>query len=47
MGGIIEVVQGTCTATRSGEFLDFVADAVGCTLAVGIGLILKKTRYKK
>ena len=42
MGGIIEIIQGTCTETRSGEWLDFVADAVGCTLAIGIGMIIKK-----
>lgn len=41
MGGIIEIVQEQCTATRSGEWLDFVADAVGCTLAIVIGLLVK------
>ena len=42
MGGLIEIVQGTCTETRSGEFMDFIADAVGCTLAIGVGLGAKK-----
>ena len=42
MGGIIELVQAYCTTNRSGEWLDFAADAVGCTLAIGIGLGLKK-----
>ena len=41
MGGIIEIVQEQCTATRSGEWLDFAADAVGCTLAIAIGLLVK------
>jgi VanZ family protein len=41
MGGLIEIVQEHCTATRSGEWLDFAADATGCTLAVGIGLLMK------
>ena len=41
MGGIIEIVQEQCTATRSGEWLDFAADAVGCTLAIVIGLLVK------
>lgn len=42
MGGIIEIVQENYTTARSGEWLDFAADAVGVTLAVGIGLFLKK-----
>ena len=42
MGGIIEVVQSTCTTNRAGEWLDFLADAVGCTLAIGIGLLTKR-----
>jgi len=46
MGGLIEIVQGTCTETRSGEFLDFIADAVGCTLAIAIGLGIKKMRKR-
>lgn len=36
MGGIIEVMQATLTTSRSGELLDFVADAVG----VGLGAIV-------
>ena len=42
MGGLIELVQAYCTATRSGEWLDWLADAVGVTLAVGVGLMMKK-----
>ena len=42
MGGVIELVQAYCTTNRSGEWLDLAADAVGCTLAVGVGLGLKK-----
>ena len=42
MGGLIELVQAYCTTTRSGEWLDWLADAVGCTLAIGIGLLIKK-----
>jgi len=42
MGGIIEVVQAKCTTNRSGEWLDLVADAVGCTMAIGIGVMMKK-----
>lgn len=42
MGGVIELVQEHLTATRSGEWLDWLADAVGCTLGAIIGLIIKK-----
>ena len=42
MGGVIELVQAYCTATRSGEWLDFGADAFGCTLAVGVGLACRR-----
>jgi VanZ family protein len=44
MGGLIELVQAYCTTTRSGEWLDLIADAVGCTLAIGIGMIIKWLR---
>ena len=47
MGGLIEIVQGTCTETRSGEFLDFIADAIGCTLAIGVGLLMKNVKMRK
>lgn len=34
MSGLIEIVQATCTGgRRSGEWLDFYANATGCTLA--------------
>jgi VanZ family protein len=42
MGGVIEFVQAYCTATRSGEWLDFVADVIGCTLAVPLGLLMHR-----
>ena len=42
MGGVIELVQAYCTTTRSGEWLDWLADAVGVTLAIGVGLLMKK-----
>lgn len=45
MGGVIELVQEHCTATRSGEWLDWAADAVGVTLGVAIGLLIKKIRF--
>ena len=47
MGGIIEVLQATCTGgRRSGEWLDFVADGIGSTLALLIGILLAKYHAK-
>jgi VanZ family protein len=41
MGGLIEIVQATCTGgRRSGEWLDFAADSIGSTLAMLIGILL-------
>ena len=41
MGGLIEVLQSYCTnGNRSGEWLDFFADAIGSTIAVLIGILL-------
>lgn len=42
MGGLIELVQAYCTTNRSGEWLDFLADAVGVTLGATVGLLIKK-----
>lgn len=45
MGGLIEIVQATCTnGVRSGEWLDFAADAIGATVALVCGIILAKIR---
>lgn len=33
LGGIIEVLQATMTTTRSGDWLDFLADAIGVAVA--------------
>ena len=41
LGGAIELLQAYCTnGNRSGEWLDFVADMVGCTIALIIGTLL-------
>lgn len=42
LGGVIEILQPYFE--RSGEWLDFAADTVGTTLAVGIGLLMKKVK---
>ena len=41
LGRAIELLQAYCTnGNRSGEWLDFVADMVGCTIALIIGTLL-------
>ena len=41
MGGAVEIVQATCTGgRRSGDFIDFIADAIGVCLGVIIGIPL-------
>lgn len=34
LGGLIEVLQATTTTTRSGDWLDFAADALGVVMAI-------------
>ena len=47
MGGLIEILQANCTGgMRSGEWMDFIADAVGATIALVIGILLVKYRAK-
>lgn len=41
MGGLIELVQATCTGgNRSGDWIDFAADAIGVGLGQIIGIPL-------
>ena len=40
MGGLLELLQEYATTTRSGEWLDAVADAVGALLGSALGLLL-------
>ncbi|QUB68321.1 VanZ family protein [Prevotella melaninogenica] len=47
MGGLIEILQSYCTnGKRSGEWLDFFADAIGSTIAMLIGILLVRYRAK-
>lgn len=46
MGGVIELVQAYLTTTRSGEWLDWGADAVGVVLGNAIGLLLGRLMRK-
>ena len=46
MGGVVELAQSHCTAgVRNGDWLDFFANASGCTLAV-ICILLARCRAK-
>ena len=50
MGGVIELLQAYCTGgRRSGEWLDFAADAAGAILAACAGTLLawRRTRAGK
>ena len=42
MSGLLELLQEYCTTTRSGEWIDLLANATGVTLAAVIGLIYMK-----
>ncbi len=43
MGGLVEVVQATCTGgTRSGDILDWLADAIGVVLGQLTGIPLAR-----
>ena len=47
MGGLIEILQSNCTnGNRSGEWLDFYADAIGSTIALVIGILLVRYHAK-
>ena len=47
MGGLIEILQANCTGgRRSGEWLDFFADATGSTIALLIGILLVRYRTR-
>ncbi len=42
LGGIIELLQKYATTTRSGEWLDFLADSVGVLLGTMVGMLLNR-----
>lgn len=41
LGGLLELVQAYCTTCRSGDFWDFVADAIGALLGTLLGIALR------
>ena len=45
LGGVIELVQPS--VGRAGEWLDFLADAIGVALGAAVGLLLKRTMWKE
>lgn len=45
LGGVIEILQPY--VGRSGEWLDFGADAVGILLGAAIGMMMKKIMWKE
>ena len=47
MGGLLEILQANCTGgRRSGEWLDFAANATGATLALLIGILAARLLSK-
>lgn len=47
MSGIIELLQAYCTnGRRSGDWLDFAANAAGATMAALIGILVARCRAK-
>ena len=50
MSGCIEVLQATCTETRSGDWMDFAANCTGVILASVLGYYICRPviwKYKK
>ena len=45
MGGLIEILQAHCTnGRRSGDWIDFIANIIGATIAFFIGLLIIRVR---
>ena len=40
LGGLMELLQASCTTTRSGEWFDFWADCVGVLLGNALGFLI-------
>ena len=48
MGGLIEILQATCTGgRRSGDWLDFAANSIGVTLAAVVAVVCIGLRRAK
>ena len=46
MGGVLEIMQAKLTTQRSGEWLDFVADAIGVCIGTALGLLIKMPKKR-
>ena len=47
MSGLIEVLQAYCTETRSGDWMDFLANSLGVALAALVGFGWYRRRFLK
>ncbi len=47
MSGCIEILQATCTSTRSGDWLDFIANCIGVIIASLLGHYLWRPFIQK
>lgn len=48
MSGVIELGQAYCTGgRRSGDWMDFLANSIGCTLAAIVGVVYFRWKLKK
>lgn len=47
MGGLIELMQENLTDCRSGEWLDFAADAVGVLFGAAVGRFIMGSLFRK
>jgi len=47
LGGLVELGQAYLTTTRSGEWLDFLADSVGVLLGTLVGLLQNYCFFKR
>lgn len=46
LGGLLELLQDWLTTCRSGEWLDFAADAVGAVLGYGLGYVTARLMHR-
>ena len=45
-GGLMEVLQATCTRTRTGDWIDFVADIIGASIGLVLVAIYRALRVR-
>ncbi len=47
LGGLMELVQAYMTTCRSGDWIDFEADAIGAAIGVGLSSLINKLWAEK